>query len=191
MLHPVRDELPGVHCLRPEPAYHPESPSSLNYEGFLGTLLATRVELVPDVYLPVLADLVCVSVEVPRGRPRHVISVDVVDPPMARAEELSFSLPHDPPHRTPQVGAGVGEDVEVILGLLDLLPCKRPSIVVIQKGGAITLPVRAVRQDLGLPGDPEGVRGYKLLFGDAALLLDLRVAVDLLHREIDLEVLRL
>src|SRR5215207_67637 len=83
----------------------------LDHEGLLGPLLAPGVELVSDVHAAVLADLEVVAVHVTRRWPRDVLAVDVVDPPVARAEELPLSLPHEPAHRAPQVRTGAAQDV--------------------------------------------------------------------------------
>src|SRR5215210_215867 len=90
------------------------------------------------------------------------------------------------------MSAGAGEHVEGVLYLLDLGVGESIALLV-QKGGTQVLPVGAVRVDLVLPREPDGARHHELLVGGAALLLDVRLAVDLLDREPyreDLRILR-
>src|SRR5215207_478439 len=160
----------------------------LDHVRFLLDQATLSVERVPDVDVPVVAYLEVVPVEVPRRRPRDVLAVDGVDPAVARAKKLPLTLPHDPAHRAPQMRARAGEDVEVLLGLLDLLLSERPAVVVFQKGGAVALPVRAAREDLDPPRSPDGALHHELLVGD---LLGFLLAVYLLDRKVHPEVLRL
>src|SRR3989337_2184832 len=164
------------------------SSSLLDHVRFLLDQATLSVELVPDVDVPVVAYLEVVPVEVPRRRPRDVLAVDVVDAPVARTQKFPLPFPHGPAPRAPQMRARAGEDVEVLLGLLNLLLGERSAVVVFQKGGTVALPVRAVREDLGPPRSPDGALYNELLVGD---LLGFLLAVYLLDRKVHPVILRL
>src|SRR5215210_2720473 len=92
---------------------------SLDHVGVLLVQAWLDVELVLDVELAVLPDLgVYVAVHAARRRPPDPASVDVVEPAVAGAQvEL---LVRHPPHGTPEVRAGVAEDVQLAHDLLAL-----------------------------------------------------------------------
>src|SRR5215207_9644193 len=98
-----------------------EAPS-LDHVGFLLVQAFLDVELVLDVELAVLPDLgLGVTVHPARRRSPDPTTVDVVEPAVARTEvELLLGKP---PHGTPEVRAGVAQDVELAHDLLALGLC--------------------------------------------------------------------
>src|SRR5215203_3319005 len=161
----------------------------------LGIQPVLDVVLVLDVEHAVLLDLhLGVAVHAPRRRPPDPPAVDVIDPAVARTEELPLTLRvHEPAHRAPEVGAGVGEDVDVLHQLLALLLGEPLALLVHEVRAQATpqlvadgaLPARTL--DLVPPGEPDGVRNRELLLGDAALFLDLLVPVGLGYGKLDRE----
>src|SRR5215212_3489228 len=162
----------------------------------LGIQPILDVVLVLDVEHAVFLDLhLGVAVHAPRRRPPDPPAVDVVDPAVARTEELPLPLRvHEPAHRAPEVGAGVGEDVYVLHQLLALLLGEPVALLIhevraqappqLVPDGA--LPTR--RFDLVLPGEPYGVPDRELLpLADPALLREPRVPIGLGYRELDVE----
>src|SRR3712207_858639 len=179
----------GVLFRSSKPADHAPSPSSLDHVGPLRTLLAADVELVFDVELAVLLDLhLGIAVHPPRRRSPDPPAVDVVDAAVARAEELPVPFGVDEPaHGAPQVGAGVGEDVDAVEELLTLL-LGEPLALLVHKGGALAAPqlvaggpLAAVLHDLVLPGEPDGILYREPLAGDPAFLLDAPGPVGLVY----------
>src|SRR5215208_7981993 len=128
----------------------------------LGVQPVLDVELVFDVELTVLLDLhLRVAVHTARRGSTDPPAVDVVDTPVARAEELTLPLRvHEPAHRAPEVGAGVGEDVDVLYQLLALLLGK-PFALLVHEVRAQALPqlvadgpLPAFHLDLVSPREP-------------------------------------
>src|SRR5215212_6299023 len=165
----------------------------------LGVQPVLDVEIVFDVELAVLLDLhLRVVVQAARRGSTDPPAVDVVDTPVARAEELSLALRvHEPAHGASQVGAGVGEDVDAVHKLLALL-LGEPLALLIHEVGAQRLaqlvaagPLPALLNDLVPPGEPDGVPQHELLAGDPALLLYAPGPVGLVYGKLDLEVLGL
>src|SRR5215212_5275811 len=163
----------------------------------LGVQPVFNVVLMLDVELAVLFDLhLRVAVHTARRGSTDPSAVDVVDTPVARAEKLSLTLRvHEPAHRAPQVGAGVGEDVDVVHQLLALL-LREPLALLVHEVGAQAPPqlvadgpLPALRLHLMPPREPDGVPDRELRpLADPALLRDLRVAVSLTYRELDREI---
>src|SRR5829696_504743 len=144
----------------------------------LGIQPVLNVVLVLDVEHAVLLDLhLGVAVHAPRRRPPNPPTVDVIDPTVARAEELPLALNLEPAHRAPEVGAGVGENVDVVRELLAFL-LGEPFALLIHEVGAHAAaqlgasgPLHALRQRLVLPGEPDGVPDREFLpLADPALL---------------------
>src|SRR3954464_7374462 len=111
------------------------SPTLLDYVGLLGTLVSPDVELMLDVDVAVLTDLIGVAVEAPRRWSAVPSPVDVVEPPVARAEKQPPPFVHLPAHRTSQVGAGAGEYVEGLLGFVNLVLAERRFDALPDEGG--------------------------------------------------------
>src|SRR5215212_2065947 len=162
----------------------------------LGVQPVLDVEIVFDVELAVLLDLhLRVVVQATRRGSTDPPAVNVVDTPVARAEELSLPLRvHEPAHGASQVGAGVGEDVDAVYQLLALL-LREPLALLVHEVGAQALPqlvadgpLPALRLDLVPPREPDGVLDREVLtLADSALLRDLLVAVGLRYGELDRE----
>src|SRR5215213_11806400 len=111
---------------------------SLDHVGLLLVQAWLDVERVPDVELAVLPDLgVRVAVHPARRRPPDPTPVDVVEPTVA-GTQVELLVAH-PPHRAPQVRAGVGEHVELAHDLL-ALRFREPRTLLIQYGGPLRLP---------------------------------------------------
>src|SRR5215210_2036482 len=172
---------------------------SLDHVGFLRVQARFDVELVPDVESAVLPDLgVGITVHPARRRATDPSTVDVVEPAVAGTEvEL---LVGEPPHRTPEVRAGVAQDVELAHDLL-ALGFRESLALLVQDGRALGLsddvagrPLPALLLDRGLPRDPDGIAQRVLhvrLLGARIFLLDGPLPVELLQRELDLEMRRL
>src|SRR5215210_3335246 len=92
---------------------------SLDHVGLLLVQARLDVELVPNVELAVLPDLgVYVTVHAARRRPPDPTAVYVEEAAVAGAE-VKLLVGH-PPHGAPQVGAGVGEHIQLAHDLLAL-----------------------------------------------------------------------
>src|SRR5918999_6526936 len=152
---------------------------SLDHVGFLLVQAGLDVELVPDVKLAVLPDLgVDVTVHPARRRATDPPTVDVVEPAVAGAEEEL--LVGEPSHGTPEVRAGVAEDVELAHDLF-ALGFRKTLALLVQNGRALRLPqhvatrpLRALQLYGGLPREPDGVAQRVLhvrLLGARMLLL--------------------
>src|SRR5215208_6708230 len=161
----------------------------------LGVQPVFNVVLMLDVELAVLFDLhLRVAVHTARRGSTDPSAVDIVDAPVARAEKLPLRV-HDPAHRAPQVGAGVGEDIDSVHQLLALL-LREPFTLLVHEVGAQAPsqlvtdgPLPARRLDLVPPREPDGVPDRELRpLADPALLRDLPVPVGLTYRELDREV---
>src|SRR5215218_10440551 len=129
---------------------------SLDHVGFLLVQAFLDVVLVLDVELAVLPDLgFGVAVHPARRRPPNPPTVDVVEPAVAGTEvELLIG---EPPHGTPEVRAGVAQDVELAHDLF-ALGFRKTLALIIQDGRALWLPyhvavgpLRALLLDRGLP----------------------------------------
>src|ERR687898_735568 len=135
---------------------------SLDHVGLLLVQAGLDVVLVPDVELAVLPDLgVDVTVHPARRRATDPPAVDVVESAVAGAEEEL--LVGEPPHGTPEVRAGVAEDVELAHDLFALGFCETLALLV-QNGRTLRLPYHvavgplpALLLDRGLPREPDGV----------------------------------
>src|SRR5918994_3320523 len=135
---------------------------SLDHVGFLLVQTRLYVELVLYVEFAVLPGLgVDVTVHPARRRAPDPPTVDVVEPAVAGAEkELLIG---EPPHGTPEVRAGVAEDVEpahdlFALGFrktLALLVQNRRALRLLQNVAGRSLP--ALLLDRGLPREPDSV----------------------------------
>src|ERR671915_1929383 len=135
---------------------------SLDHVGFLLVQAGLDVVLVPDVELAVLPDLgFGVTVHPARRRATDPPPVDVVEPAVAGAEEEL--LVGEPPHRTPEVRAGVAEDVELAHDLFALGFCETLALLVQNRWALRFLqniagrPLPALLLDRGLPREPDGV----------------------------------
>src|SRR5918994_7556252 len=135
---------------------------SLDHVGFLLVQTRLYVELVLDVEFAVLPDLgIDVTVHPARRRAPDPPTVDVVEPTVAGTKvELLLGKPS---HGTPEVRAGVAEDVELAHDLL-ALGFRKTLALLIQDGRALRLPYHvAVRPlpalllDRGFPREPDGV----------------------------------
>src|ERR671912_2521580 len=110
---------------------------SLDHVGLLLVQAGLDVVLVPDVELAVLPDLgVGVTVHPARRWATDPPAVYVVESAVARAEEEL--LVGEPPHGTPEVRAGVAEDVELAQDLL-ALGFRKTLALLIQDGRALRL----------------------------------------------------
>src|SRR5829696_1245563 len=111
---------------------------SLDHVGFLLVQAGLYVELVLDVEFAVLPDLgVDVTVHPARRRAPDPPTVDVVEPTVAGTKvELPLGKPS---HGTPEVRAGVAEDVEPAHDLL-ALGFRKTLALLIQDGRALWLP---------------------------------------------------
>src|SRR5215213_6701129 len=135
---------------------------SLNHVGLLLVQAGLDVVLVPDVELAVLPDLgVDVTVHPARRRAPDPPTVDVVEPAVAGAEEEL--LMGEPPHGTPEVRAGVAEDVELAHDLF-ALGFRETLALLVQDGRTLRLPYHvavgpllALLLDGGLPREPDGI----------------------------------
>src|SRR5919112_364641 len=139
-----------------------------------------------------------VTVHPARRRAPDPSTVDVVEPTVAGTKvELLLGKP---PHGTPEVRAGVAEDVELAHDLL-ALGFRKTLALLIQDGRALRLPYHvAVRPlpalllDRSLPREPDCVIQLILHFrlpGVRKFLLYSPLPVDLLQGELDFEVRRL
>src|SRR5215207_6534127 len=172
---------------------------SLDHVGLLLVQAGLDVVLVPDVELAVLPDLgFDVAVHPARRRAPDPPTVYVVEPTVAGAEEEL--LLGKPSHGTPEVRAGVAEDVEFAHDLF-ALGFRKTLAPLIQDGRTLGLsdyvtvrPLPALLLDRGLPREPDGVIQLVLhvrLPGVWKFLLYGPLPVDLLYGELDLEVRRL
>src|SRR5918997_5870612 len=135
---------------------------SLDHVGLLLVQARLDVVLVPDVELAVLPDLgFGVTVHPARRRAPDPSAVDVVEPAVAGAEEEL--LVGEPPHGTPEVRAGVAEDVELAHDLL-ALGFRETLALLVQNRRALRFPqnvagrpLPALLLDRGLPREPDGV----------------------------------
>src|SRR5215211_7984503 len=140
---------------------------SLDHVGLLLVQAGLDVVLVPDVELAVLPDLgFGVTVHPARRWAPDPPAVDVVEPAVAGTEiELLLGKP---PHRTPEVRAGVAEDVELAHDLF-AFGFRESLALLIQDGRAFRLPyyvavrpLPALLLDRGLPREPDGVIQFVL-----------------------------
>src|ERR671933_1059856 len=120
----------------------------LDYERFPGG------KLVPYPETSVFAYLENVGVEIPRRWAPRDLPVYIVEPAVARAQDLALLL--DPSHGTAQMGAVVAQDVYLLLQLLDFVLRKVPLASILHDTRALAL----------LPGDQQG-----LYHGSLVLLL--------------------
>src|SRR5919106_742138 len=135
---------------------------SLDHVGLLFVQAGLDVVLVPDVELAVLPDLgFGVTVHPARRRATDPPPVDVVEPAVAGAEEEL--LVGEPPHRTPEVRAGVADDVERAHDLFALGFCETLALLVQNRWALRFLqniagrPLPALLLDRGLPREPDGI----------------------------------
>src|SRR5215208_5525237 len=135
---------------------------SLDHVGLLLVQAWLDVELVLDVELAVLPDLgFGVTVHPARRRSPDPPAVYVVEPAVAGTEvELLLGKP---PYGTPEVRAGVTEDVEPAHDLF-ALGFRKTLALLIQNGRAFRLPYHvavgplpALLLDRGLPREPDGI----------------------------------
>src|SRR5215208_5102094 len=169
---------------------------SLDHVGLLLVQAGLDVVLVPDVELAVLPDLgFGVTVHPARRWAPDPPAVDVVEPAVAGTEiELLLGKP---PHGTPEVRAGVAQNVELAHDLFALGFCKTLALPV-EDSRTLGLsdyvavrPLPALLLDRGLPREPDGV--IQLVFhvrlpGVWKFLLYGPLPVDLLYGELDFEV---
>src|SRR5215212_4992730 len=172
---------------------------SLDHVGLLLVQAWLDVELVLDVELAVLPDFgVGVTVHPARRRSPDPPTVDVVEPAVAGTEvELLLA---EPPHGTPEVRAGVAEDVEPAHDLF-ALGFRKTLALLIQDGWTLWLsdyvavrPLPALLLNRGLPREPDGVIQLILhvrLPGVRKFLLYGPLPVELLYGEFDFVVRRL
>src|ERR687893_3126606 len=169
---------------------------SLDHVGLLLVQAWLDVVLVPDVELAVLPDLgVGVTVHPARRRATDPPTVDVVESTVAGAEEEL--LVGEPSHGTPEVRAGVAEDVELAHDLL-ALGFRETLALLVQDGRALRLtqyvagrPLPALLLYGSLPGEPDGVIQLVVhvrLLGAGMLFLYGPLPVGLFQGERDLEV---
>src|SRR5438046_2121758 len=85
------------------------------------------------------------------------------------------------------MGAGTGEHVEGVLSLIHLLFAEGAPTALIEERRTVALSILAIREDLRLPRNPDGAVHTELLAGGAALLLELRLPVDLFDGEFHIE----
>src|SRR5919107_5855991 len=135
---------------------------SLDHVGLLLVQAWLDVVLVLDVELAVLPDLgVGVTVHPARRRATDPPPVYVVEPAVAGAEEEL--LMGEPSHGTPEVRAGVAEDVELAQDLL-ALGFRKTLALLVQNGRTLRFlqnvagrPLPALLLDRGLPREPDSV----------------------------------
>src|SRR5918993_5170824 len=135
---------------------------SLDHVGLLLVQAGLDVVLVPDVELAVLPDLgFGVTVHPARRRTTDPPTVDVVEPTVAGAEEEL--LVGEPPHGTPEVRAGVAEDVELAHDLFALGFCETLALLVQNRRtlrfpqNVAGRPLPTLLLDRGLPREPDSV----------------------------------
>src|ERR687893_653693 len=169
---------------------------SLDYVGLLLVQAWLDVVLVPDVELAVLPDLgFGVTVHPARRRATDPPPVDVVESAVAGAEEEL--LVGEPAHGTPEVRAGVAEDVELAHDLF-ALGLRETLALLVQNRRTLRLPQYVAGRPLpalllygSLPREPDGVFQFVVhvrLLGARMLLLYGPLPVGLLQGELDLEV---